>query len=132
MSEQELERDQDTYQQAERDRDSTILKVASGFLIVSMAFYRNFVGEGTPQYISYLTWAWICFVSSLIAQVVAYYTCLMAFKMKIENQNRSQEAGELWFKFNWILNLIAPITLIIGIVLMLFFACNNLPKEWYQ
>ena len=113
----------------QRSYDKTILTLASGGLAISIAFYKNFIGEEQALCLVYLSWAWNCWVLSLIALLVGYILGQLANWKAIKQYDTNYE-GEKWGGvYNQIatgLNWFAGISLITGIVLMMCFVSYNL------
>ena len=113
----------------QRSYDRTILTLASGGLAISIAFYKNFIGEDQALSLVYLNWAWICWVISLITLLVGYILGQLA-NLKAIKQYDDNYTGRKWGGgYNYIatgLNWFAGISLITGIILMMCFVSYNL------
>ena len=113
----------------QRSYDRTILTLASGGLAISIAFYKNFIGEEQALCLVYLSWAWKCWVASLITLLVGYIVGQLA-NWKAIKQHDTNYTGKKWGGvYNNVatgLNWFAGISLITGIVFMMYFVSYNL------
>jgi len=113
----------------QRSYDRTILTLASGGLAVSITFYKNFIGDEQALCLVYLNWAWICWVISLISLLVGYILGQLA-NLKAIKQYDKNYTGQSWGGgYNYVatgLNWFAGISLITGIILMMWFVSSNI------
>jgi len=115
---------------ATRDYDKAILTLSSGALGISIAFVSKLVPHPYALTLFFLGFAWIALVLSLLSTLISLLTSQIGLRKTIEQVDEGTIYAETpggWFTTATIAsNILAAITLIIGVSFLVLFALINL------
>ncbi len=120
----------DYAKQSQTSYDSTLITLSGGALGISFAFVNQFIGDAPMRGLPLLIIAWICWVASLGAVLLSFYTSNRALLKVVEiideGQELSQRPGGRIDQLTGWLNIASPILLLLGVVTIIWFALLNL------
>ena len=120
----------DYAKQSQTSYDSTLITLSGGALGISFAFVNQFIGDAPMSGLPLLLVAWICWIASLGAVLLSFYTSNRALLMVVdkidEGQELTQRPGGRIDQLTVRLNAASPILLLIGIIAIVWFALLNL------
>ena len=120
----------DYAKQSQTDYDSTLITLSGGALGISFAFVNQFIGDAPIVGFPLLVVAWICWVISLIAVLLSFYTSNRALHKVVESIDSGQPltarpGGRLDKVTAW-LNGISGVLFVVGVIAMMWFAVRNI------
>lgn len=108
---------------AEVQFDKQIVYLSGGGLVFSIGFVKDIIGlDKTPISKELLFATWICFAISLIVNLFSYITARKTIDKEIIGDDCKSEIYDFITRF---LNISSIITLLIGIVLLIWFSMLN-------
>ena len=118
-------------QNMQSEYDKAIIALSGGALGVSMAFLKDVVLNHGVHGGNFLLWAWICWGASVTCILFSFYTSALALRRAIQQTDDRaiylEIAGGKNNCFTKILNFAAGILFLSGVILIVFFASQNLP-----
>jgi hypothetical protein len=119
-------------QKSQEAYDTAILTLSGGALGVTFTFITDLLGDKPPIDIYLLTSAWIAWAGSICAILSSHlFSCFAIRKARYEfGQGKQAELGGAITTTTSILNVIAGVSFVIGVVFMTFFAVNNLSAKY--
>lgn len=113
--------------------DKTLLLLSTGAIGASALFVDTFVGEGTIENQPLLAFAWAVFALTMFANLLSYLSSWYDTEIERRELDLKYSTGDfhrahvnLARDATKILNLLALIFFIVGIVVLLFFCYGNL------
>lgn len=119
----------DALDKASRDYDRTVLSLASGALVVSIAFLRDIAP--TPNFINLVVAAWFFFVVSIASTLVSFIAsekALLHSMAQLDKGEFDSSRGGAWGIATDVLNRIAGGAFLLGATLLVWFAVVNVPE----
>ncbi len=109
--------------------DKAIIALSGGALAISFAFIKDIVKPENMIETGWLLWAWVSWGMSIIFVVAAYYSShvanYIAIKQVDEKKIYSEAPGRRANTVTLVLNPLAGIAFILGLILMVFFVSKN-------
>lgn len=108
---------------AEGQFDKQIVYLSGGGLVFSIGFVKDIIGlDKAPISKELLFATWICFAISLIVNLFSYITARKTIDKEIIGEDCNSEIYDFITRF---LNISSIITLLTGIVLLIWFSMLN-------
>jgi len=108
---------------AENQFDKQIVYLAGGGLVFSIGFVKDILGVNkVPDCKILLFGVWICFAVSLIVNLFSYLTSSKASNYQLNSNKKKSDTFDSLTK---ILNTTSIITLLLGIILLIWFSIIN-------
>jgi hypothetical protein len=113
-------------QKAQESYDKTVLSLSGGALGVSFAFVTGFVERGRMQASGLLVAAWLSWAVSVAATLASHFTSHHALRRAVKELDAGRPAeGGSWDLFTEILNGMAGLLFLVGVVLVAVFVRRN-------
>lgn len=108
---------------AENQFDKQIVYLAGGGLVFSIGFVKDILGVNkAPDCKILLFGVWICFAVSLIVNLFSYLTSSKTSNYQLNSNKKKSDTFDSLTK---ILNTTSIITLLLGIILLIWFSIIN-------
>lgn len=121
---------QDYIKETQANYDSTIIKLSTGALAISIAFVNQIVGNHPIDKSYLLIVSWTCWLLSLGSMLISFYTSTLAFSQIVkqvdDGRSLSEKPGGWLDGLTGWLNAVSAILFFSGTVIMVFFASINL------
>jgi hypothetical protein len=116
--------------QSQTSYDSTLITLSGGALGISFAFVNQFIGNDPIRGMPLLVAAWVCWVISLGAVLLSFYSSSRALQKVVNAMDRGEAlaempGGRLDQLTGW-LNAVSGVLLVVGVVVIIWFALLNL------
>jgi hypothetical protein len=108
---------------AQEQFDKLIIYIASGALVLSIAFVNEIIKVIDPKTLFSLKLSWVLFVTALLLNLSSHRSAIVAMNQFLKSYNNS---SNLWDKITRALDFSSFIALFGGIVLFLFFVLKSL------
>jgi hypothetical protein len=126
----------DGHQKSLETFDKTILTLASGAFGISISFI-NIIVPTAALYKAAVGIAWICFCISICITLISFLTSTSSYQKQIKilehnffgSGSQEQENGNdrnISAICTWVLNIVSLVSFLIGVILLAFFAFENL------
>jgi hypothetical protein len=112
-------------QKAQEAFDKAVLSLSGGALGVSFAFAKNFVRSDPMEAFSLLVFAWLSWAGSIGAALFSHYFSQLALRHAVEEVDAGRSPASVLDRITGILNAVAGVCFLIGVVLIACFAWRN-------
>ena len=120
-------------QKSQEDYDKTVIALSGGALGISFAFLKDYIGEGSINNVTNLLYAWASWGTSVTIVLISYYTSHLALRKAIaqvdENKIMNERPGKCYSIITAILNALAGILFLVGVIFMIYFCSTNLTNR---
>ena len=121
----------DLLKESTNQLDKNLLYISTGALFLSLNFIEKIVKHPIKDTLIFLVISWFCLIICIILTLISFYSSTKACFNEIENLDKKylgQEVCEdnFWSNLTSILNPLAILSLITGIIFQVIFICINM------
>jgi preprotein translocase subunit SecY len=122
---------QDAGQRMQTQYDTAIMALSGGALGVSMTFLKDIVlAKGVHNGVALLI-AWSCWGASVTCILISFYSSVAAFRKAVDQLDEKtiyvQKPGGTSDCATKVLNFLAGLFFVLGVIFIVVFAASNLP-----